>query len=74
MRLSANTAAAVLREFRPRTLSDRIRLDLCKDLIADVRRLDRQLSVNQAEIDRLLDEHGTRLHTTTASDRYSRPD
>ncbi|MFC8529229.1 IS110 family transposase [Nocardia sp. NPDC057227] len=62
-RLSANTAAAVLRGFRARTLSDRVRVDLSKDLIADVRRLDRQLTVNQAEIGRLLDEHGTRLRT-----------
>lgn len=61
--LSANTAAAALRGFRPRTLSDRVRVGLCKDLIADIRRLDRQLAANQGDIDRLLDEHGTRLRT-----------
>ncbi|MDE1675408.1 transposase [Nocardia gipuzkoensis] len=59
--LTANTAAPLLRGFRARTLSDRVRVGLCKDLIADVRRLDQQLAANQKDIDRLLDEHGTRL-------------
>ena len=61
--LTANTAAAVLRGFRARTLSDRVRVSLCKDLIADVRRLDQQLATNQKDLDGLLDEHGTRLRT-----------
>ncbi|WP_280242269.1 IS110 family transposase [Nocardia abscessus] len=61
--LTANTAAAVLRGFRARTLSDRVRVGLCKDLITDTRRLDQQLTANQRDIDRLLDEHGTRLRT-----------
>ncbi|MBF6353370.1 IS110 family transposase [Nocardia higoensis] len=61
--LTANTAAAVLHRFRARTLSDRVRVGLYKDLIADVRRLDRQLSINQKDLDELLDEHGTRLRT-----------
>lgn len=59
--LTANTAAALLRGLRARTLSDRVRVGLCKDLIADVRRLDQRLAANQKDIDRLLDEHGTRL-------------
>lgn len=61
--LTANTAAAVLRGFRARALSDRVRVSLCKDLIGDVRRLDQQLASNQDDIDSLLDEHGTRLRT-----------
>ncbi|UGT69596.1 IS110 family transposase [Nocardia gipuzkoensis] len=61
--LSANTAAAALRGLRAQTLSDRVRVSLCKDLIADIRRLDRQLTTNQSDIDQVLDEHGTRLRT-----------
>jgi transposase len=38
-----------------------VRLQLCRELIADVRRLDQQLADNQAEAARLLEEHGTRL-------------
>lgn len=64
--LTANTAAGILRGFRARTLSDRVRVDLCKDLIADVRRLDRQLAANQQKLDELLDEHGTRLRRIDA--------
>nr|WP_245718554.1 transposase [Nocardia miyunensis] len=53
----------MLRGFRARTLSDRVRVSLCNDLIGDARRLDQQLASNQADIDSLLDEHGTRLRT-----------
>ncbi|WP_067681853.1 IS110 family transposase [Nocardia miyunensis] len=59
--LTATSSAAVLREFRPRTASDRARAQVCKDLIADVRRLDQQLAANEKEAETLLDEHGTRL-------------
>jgi transposase len=38
-----------------------VRLQLCRQLIADIRRLDQQLADNQVESTRLLDEHGTRL-------------
>nr|WP_280256591.1 IS110 family transposase [Nocardia abscessus] len=38
-----------------------VRVDLCKELITDIRRLDQQLNSNQRELDRLLDEHDTRL-------------
>jgi transposase len=47
--------------FRPRGTPERVRLQLCRELIADVRRLDQQLADNLAEATRLLDEHGTRL-------------
>ena len=59
--LTAAKAAAALRTFRPRSIPERVRLQLCRELIADVRRLDQQLADNQAEATRLLDEHGTRL-------------
>ena len=38
-----------------------MRVQLCRELIGDVRRVDQQLSDNQAEAARLLDEHATRL-------------
>ena len=59
--LTAAKAAAALRAFRPRSTPERVRVQLCRELIADVRRLDQQLADNQAEATRLLDEHGTRL-------------
>jgi transposase len=59
--LSVAKAAAALRAFRPRSTPERVRLQLCRELIADVRRLDQQLADNQAEATRLLDEHGTPL-------------
>ena len=49
------------RGLRPRTGPDRIRVELAKDLIADVRRFDEQLAANAAKITVLLEEHGTRL-------------
>jgi transposase len=54
-------ATAALRGYRPRTGPDRIRVELAKELIADVRRFDEQLSANAAKVAVLLDEHGTRL-------------
>jgi transposase len=59
--LTAAKAAAAVRAFRPSSTPERVRLQLCRELIADVRRLDQQLADNQAEATRLLDEHGTRL-------------
>lgn len=59
--LTAAKAAAALRAVRPRSTPERVRLQLCRELIADVRRLDQQLADNQAEVTRLLDEQGTRL-------------
>jgi transposase len=54
-------ATAALRGYRPRTGPDRIRVELAKELIADVRRFDEQLGANAAKVAVLLDEHGTRL-------------
>ena len=59
--LTAAKAAAALRACQPRSTPERVRVQLCRELIADVRRLDQQLADNQAEATRLLDEHGTRL-------------
>jgi transposase len=60
-KLSAAKATAMIRGLRPATTCERIRLQLCRELIADIRRLDQQLADNQARITKLLDEHGSRL-------------
>lgn len=54
-------ATRVLRGLRPRTDPDRVRLELAKDLIADIVRFDRQLAANTTKAGALLDEHGTTL-------------
>ena len=59
--LTPLSAIRALRGLRPRTGPDRIRVELAKDLVADVRRLDEQLTANAAKMTALLDEHGTRL-------------
>jgi transposase len=59
--LTAVSATAALRGYRPRTGPDRIRVELAKELIADVRRFDEQLAANAAKLTALLNEHGTRL-------------
>ncbi|MFC9835342.1 IS110 family transposase [Rhodococcus sp. NPDC127530] len=59
--LTAPAATALLRGFRPRSDVDRIVVGLCRDLIADIRRLDDQLAANEKQMTRALDEHGTRL-------------
>jgi transposase len=47
--LSPVSATAALRGLRPRTGPDRIRVELAKELIADVRRFDEQLAANTAK-------------------------
>ncbi len=59
--LTPAKATAALRGFRPRTGPDRVRVELAKELIGDVRRFDEQLKANAAKLAVLLDEHGTRL-------------
>lgn len=59
--LTAAKAAAVLRGFRPVGTPERVRVQLCRDLIADVRRFDQQLAANQKQSAQVLDEHGTSL-------------
>ncbi|KAF0957979.1 hypothetical protein MLGJGCBP_06717 [Rhodococcus sp. T7] len=59
--LTAAAAAALLRGFRAKSAVDRMRVGLCRELIADVRRLDDQLAANEKQMAHTLDEHGTRL-------------
>ncbi|MDV6278872.1 transposase, partial [Rhodococcus erythropolis] len=59
--LTATGATALLRTFRAKSEIDRIRVGLCRDLIADIRRLDGQLTTNEKQMTQALDEHGTRL-------------
>lgn len=59
--LTAAAATALLRGFRARSEVDRIRVGLCRDLIADIRRLDGQLAENEKQMTQALNEHGTRL-------------
>jgi transposase len=59
--LTADKAAAALRGIRPRSIPERVRVQLCRDLITDIRRLDAQLTDNEAHSTQLLDEQGTRL-------------
>ena len=59
--LTPASATRALHGFRPRTGPDRVRVELARDLIADVRRFDEQLAANAAKTSALLDEHGTRL-------------
>ncbi|MCD5422451.1 transposase [Rhodococcus pyridinivorans] len=59
--LTAATATTLLRGFRARGEVDRMRVGLCRDPIADIRRLDGQLAANEKQMGVALDEHGTRL-------------
>ncbi|MDT2009905.1 IS110 family transposase [Rhodococcus opacus] len=59
--LTAAAATALLRGFRARSDVDRTRVGLCRDLIADIRRLDDQLAANEKQMTQVLDEHDTRL-------------
>jgi transposase len=59
--LTPARATAAIRSIRPRTDTDRIRVQLAKELIADIRRFDGQLATNSKELTRLLDDHRTRL-------------
>jgi transposase len=59
--LSATRAAALLRTVRPITDVDVERKRIARDLLADVRRLDRQIKVASQAIRRAVREHGTTL-------------
>ncbi|WP_308198178.1 IS110 family transposase [Rhodococcus sp. ARC_M6] len=59
--LTPKKAAAALRGFRAKTEPDKVRLQLAKELIADVERFDEQLTVNSKKTTALLDQHDTRL-------------
>ncbi|OLB92460.1 MAG: IS110 family transposase [Actinobacteria bacterium 13_2_20CM_2_66_6] len=57
--LTADKAAALLRGIRPATATDSCRRDLARDLIADLRYLDRRLTTNQV--------HTRQVHAETHS-------
>ena len=59
--LTPAKATAASRGFRTQIGTDKIQVALTKELIADVRRFDDQLSTNAKTMTALLDEHGTRL-------------
>ncbi|MET8538923.1 transposase [Streptomyces sp. NPDC005065] len=48
--LSADKAATVMKGIRPVTATDSCRRDIARDLLADLRRLDRQVKDNEAEM------------------------
>jgi transposase len=48
--LSADKAAAAMKAVRPVTATDACRRDIARDLLADLRRLDRQVKDNEAEM------------------------
>ena len=54
--LTADKAATLLRTARPVTPSDTCRRDLARELIADLRHLDRRLTANQAQTKQVLAE------------------
>jgi transposase len=50
LHLSGDKAAALLRGVRPATATDACRRDLARELLGDLRRLDRRLTDNQAQL------------------------
>ena len=50
LHLTADKAAALLRGVRPATATDACRRDLARDLLADLRRLDRRLADNETQL------------------------
>lgn len=59
--LTPKKAADAVRGLRVRTEPDKIRLQLVKELIADLTRFDAQLADHSKKITAILDQHGTRL-------------
>ena len=59
--LSATRAAALLRRVRPITVVDVERKRIARELLADVRRLDRQIKTASQAIRQAVREHGTTL-------------
>jgi transposase len=62
-RLSATTAAAMLRRIHPATDVDAIRKELARDLLDDLKRLDTKLATNRARICEAVEASGTTLTT-----------
>lgn len=61
LNLSADTAAALLRGVRPITATDQCRRDLARDLLDDLRRLDRLLKANENQAEQALAAAGSTL-------------
>lgn len=59
--LTPAKATAALRGYRAKTPTDTVRVALCRDLIADLRRFDEQLAANARLAAQLLDDCGTTL-------------
>ncbi|MEV8097761.1 IS110 family transposase [Kitasatospora sp. NPDC085879] len=59
--LSADKAAAAVKRIRPATATDNCRRDIARDLLADLRRLDRLVKDNEAQMRGALDASGTSL-------------
>ncbi|PVX59513.1 transposase IS116/IS110/IS902 family protein [Rhodococcus globerulus] len=59
--LTASRATTAIRRMKPRTTIDSMRMRLCRDLIADLKRYDIQLADNHRELASLLDQLGTTL-------------
>lgn len=59
--LTAAAATALLRGLRAKSAADRMRVGLCRDLIADIRRLNDRLATNEKQMAETLDEQRTRL-------------
>ena len=62
-KLSADEAARLLRGRRAATAADQVRLQLARELVAELRKLDRKLRANEQQIEAALKEHGSRLTT-----------
>jgi transposase len=59
--LTANAAAEALRKVRPTTRTERIRKIIARDLVRDVRNLDRQLKAIAAQMTEALDDYDNQL-------------
>lgn len=59
--LTATRAAQLLRRVRPTSTADRVRREVARDLIAEVRHHDRLVAANTEQIRKLLIEHPTTL-------------
>ena len=62
-KLSADRASALLRGLRPTTAADRERLLIARELVGEVRALDRKLAESQRRIREALREQGSELTT-----------
>ncbi|MFF4731746.1 transposase [Streptomyces mirabilis] len=61
--LGRTLAAAAMKSIRPETATDTCRRDIARDLLSDLRRLDRQVKENEAEMRDALAATGTPLIT-----------